>query len=70
MHADRLAVVDEDLLEEHARDLARLDVGVRHEVAFGAVGRGPAEAQALLLCRARLDEHEARARHLGFDAPA
>ena len=69
VHADRLAVLDKDLLKEHPRDLTRLDVGVRHEVAFGAVWCRPAQSEALFLGRSRLHEHKAGARHLWFDAP-
>ena len=66
MHADWLAIVDEDLLEEHPRYLARLDISVRHEESLGAVRTRPAQTEAFLVCRSGLDEHEPRARNFRF----
>ena len=68
VHADGLAVLDEYLLEQHPRDLARLNIGIWHEVPLWAVRRRPAQAEAFLLCRPRLHEHVARARYLRFNA--
>lgn len=44
VHGDRRAMLRENLLEEHPRDLARLDIGVRHEVPLWPVRTRPAES--------------------------
>lgn len=48
VHGDRLAVFDKYLLEQHARNLARLNISIRHKEAVGPIGARPALAEAAL----------------------
>lgn len=70
VHEDRSAVLDEYLLEEHPRNLARFDIGVWHEMPFWSVVAGPAETQAFLVRSTGLDEDVALPRDFGFYSSA
>lgn len=67
---NRLPVLQKNLLQQRPRDLARLDIRIRHEVSFGAVSAVPAEAETFCFGRAGLRQHEALAGDFGFDASA
>ncbi len=69
VHPDRLSFVHEDLLEEHPRDLARLDIGVRHEVPLWTICLSPTLPEALLLHCSGLRQDVSRARYLRLNAP-
>ena len=55
VHADRLAVLDEYLLEQHALDFAGFYERIWHEVAFWPVRTIPTETQSFLFRSARLN---------------
>lgn len=42
VHFDRHAILDEDLLQQHACNFTGLYVGVRHEMAIRPIETGPA----------------------------
>lgn len=70
VHRNRRAILEKDLLEQHARDLARFDIGVWHEISIRPVRARPAYTQARLLGSADLDEDVPLARNLGLYAAA
>lgn len=48
VHLDGYSVPDKYLFQQHSCNLARLDVGVGHEITFRAIWTDPAKTKALL----------------------
>lgn len=66
MHLDGLSVLDKDLFEQHASDLACIDVGVWNEMSIWPVGACPAQTEPFFFGGSMLDEDVALPRNLAF----
>lgn len=67
---NRLPILQKNLLQQRPRDLARLDVRIRHEVPLRAVSAAPAEAETFCFGGAGLRQHESLSGDFGLDASA
>jgi hypothetical protein len=68
MHLDRFSVLDKDLSEEHASDLACVDVGIWNEVSVRPIGACPAETKSFFFCGTMLDKDVALTGYFSFDS--
>ena len=68
MHLQRHTILYKNLLQNHARNLAGVDVSVWNEMAVWSVVACPAAAQSFLLGGTGMNEDEALPRHFRFDS--
>ncbi len=68
VHTNRLAIMNKDLLQQHSRYFASLNIGIGHEVPFGAILGVPANPESFLFCRIWMYKNVSRPGYLGLDA--
>lgn len=70
MHPYRSPILNEDLLQEHTRNLASLDIGVRYKVPVWSFRTSPTETEPFFFSGTRLDKNIPLSWNLSLDAPA